>query len=151
MTKPTPPKWAMELACKLLEADPEDVWVQRGNESSHSGPGWYASLAEYPEEGSIFLEPPDAMKRRAYARRETSGWSLYEGDDALLFRFVFQTRRLAEDTARLHGFAVCPSPEERARKRGLLGVPGREEQGDSRLRQKAAQSWVRGHRDRGEQ
>jgi len=62
MTKPTPPKWAMELACKLLEADPEDVWVQRGNDDSHSGPGWYASLAEYPEEGSVFLEPPDGEK-----------------------------------------------------------------------------------------
>ena len=39
----------------MLEADPEDVWVQRGGTDAHSGPGWYASLAEYPEEGSVFL------------------------------------------------------------------------------------------------
>jgi hypothetical protein len=55
MSNEQPPKWATKLACRILEADPEDVWVQRGNESSHSGPGWYASLAEYPEEGSVFL------------------------------------------------------------------------------------------------
>ena len=65
-------------------------------------------------------------KRRVYANRVCGGWVLYE--DGLPFRSedvarevffvrrVYPTRGQAESTARRYGFAICPSPEERARR-----------------------------------
>jgi hypothetical protein len=55
LRKKQPPRWVVRRACKTLNAKPEEVWVQYGGKSAHSGPGWYASMAEYPEEGSVFL------------------------------------------------------------------------------------------------
>ena len=62
------------------------------------------------------------MKRRVYAKRGGGGWILYEGELPLsgfedFARRVFRTRYQAERTARWYGFVVCPSPEERERRK----------------------------------
>lgn len=46
---------AMEKARSDFDAEPDTEIVVDLADEGHSGPGWYAWLAEYPEDGSIFL------------------------------------------------------------------------------------------------
>jgi hypothetical protein len=65
-----PPPWAIAAAHAAMDDDSEHirvVWSDYGTD----GPGWYAYDSEYPDEGSVFLEPPTKLGNREPQSRHT--------------------------------------------------------------------------------
>jgi hypothetical protein len=65
-----PPPWAIAAAHSAMDDDSEHirvVWSDYGTDGS----GWYAYDSEYPDEGSVFLEPPTGLGNREPQSRHT--------------------------------------------------------------------------------